>query len=367
MNKISQRFLTGLIAMAALSACTDRRQSAVIFVPARDELKYKSLRHAAELFGRQHDNTWRVEVLDPARHSFSAELKRSPRAHFFTPAASTETLALLEELKTGDALSGRYLMGQVIASEKAHTMARLHSTFFPSSRYASGLGAELAGRERGKEVLIFRPGEPSYFGEVAEGLRGELGSAGFRKVREFVYQAGSFQDAWKKARARPGSVLVFLRWPALAEPRLAKEAAFVDSTRVYIYGEPGARYLGKKGRELSVLFWHPGLLYRDSSAYSNCDFHRDFVAAFSYEPDFHAAFLYTSLQVLAAAGGSEPSRGAGYPTITGRVVLGENGLRENMRPFLKEVSADGERLLVPRAVQGPCAGAQLAPLVQQIP
>jgi hypothetical protein len=119
----------------------------------------------------------------------------------------------------------------------------------------------------------------------------------------------------------------------------------IDVQRAPAEAGPGLR------RSWQALFWDPRLRHPGHGRFSSCQFVRAYRADHGVLPDFHAAFVFASLEVAPALGarnpfsGGDPSDLAAIPSVLGPLRWNAIGRRRDARPIVLHSDEQGGRTL----------------------
>jgi hypothetical protein len=334
------------VAAALLAGCMAEPPARVILpLPPPELRKTEFLRNAAILF-KEHNP--RVDILFTGLESadgfatLTPFLRRHSLTEVFSPAGSAETMEFARYLARLGLSPEKRIWGQVIASEAVHQELPLRSLFFPAGRYFAGIPGQLQrlNVELEREIVIFQENPHPYTGEIVRALRMELAGAGYRNLRVIEVPEGDIKAVWGSSRLSTRSVLVFAMHGIDRVLPLGGDSAFRTRLRFLSYGraftpgflEPVARPRPGDPPEIHALYWSPFL---ELGASSSCEFSQAYLRRFSRLPDFHAAFLYASLEA------ATDRRGGRSRTIVGEVDKGRaSGLRQELSPLFLEFQAN---------------------------
>jgi len=293
----------------------------------------------------------------------------------FGPAGSDPSRSLLELVSSLSLPlpADGFFLNQVTASNELSKWMPTISSFFHTSDYLRGVVSLLKKNKAKKppKAHILRLANPSYFAEIAYALKEDLAREKIPLGLDFLVRPGAEDELkrmWHLAKPKKEDWIFILSYgdPAPFQS-LSGDPVFSSAIKVITYGRLDVQPIEKRwffNNSWSTLFWHPAFLYRDSSSFNNCQFVKNFKESFGAEPDFHAAFTYSLLQVMRAFHFQNPFLNGGpltippLPSITGAIEWNSEGQRLRNFPILVHREKDKRVVYLPPVVEETCSEAE---------
>ena len=352
---------------------TTRTQPLVIFQPRLPGWrKTLHLDHSAELFSKTHP-TARIVTFDLESPFSNEQWKRmnlviedliqgAPSPHLTAVLSPPDSKLAREWLATDPKI--KEVWTQVLADERVDHALQLSQTsrhlFLRSRSYVNGLKEALP-EFFNRPVWILRDtgSQTEYFEFTVDALRS---SAPMAQVVN--YKPEDFEKAWGQIKSKLDGndiSVVFLSFRHEHYSKIKDDLVLQRAQRLILYSKSFTPYAPSQaqGAETHIHFWLPFVGSGSENILSDsCEFVRQYKKSFGVRPDFHAAYLFATLQaILQDRAGTldsdykiQNSERKPIHSILGNLSFGPSGRVQNL-PYPAFLTWQGDRITLKMRAQ----------------
>ncbi len=327
---------------------------------------------AIQLFLKLHHlENWRLVTMDSqsndrlnAEQTFQLYQKASSHSILFGPRgtkASLEFIKLCSQQISPQ--NNRFIfLNQVTASPIFNHYFNSLSTFISSQNYLAGV-LYLLKKKVGTpgRIHILRLKDIPYFEDMVMALKKEMKKLDLNQGKEIFFSLqddrASLNDFLSK-NVQENDWLVILDYGPQHYISHQMNPVFSKALKIFVYGQMPSNQISSQEKEtflnsLQVLTWLPHLDYSSQGTINNCHFSKKFEEAFAHPPDFHAAYIFSTLEADETLRNSTPSpqnrmkqiEQREVKTIVGTVRWDKEGTRINGFPALLLIDRNGQKTL----------------------
>lgn len=316
---------------------------------------------ATQLFA-QKNSRLQFEIADSRSETLRAAylvaeaLDLASYRYIFLPAGTEPSLLFINKFLSPNNVSRakkRDLWNLIAAGENINQAAGAHGVFFRASDYLRGIVPKV--KQKSAEpghIFIVLQDEVSYFNEIAAHLQNEIIAEGWQGKIKNIKLSSEWQKDLQlladQVRAQDWVVFIFYRAQTILDA-LPTKKTLLAAQKIFIYGDEQLK-ASAVPNVWQAVFWSPYLSYHTQGE-DNCEFVKEFRSLTGQTPDFHAAYLYATLQVIEQMERKKEP----YYSVTGPVVFDEMGNRKIEGPIVLHTDAQlHQREYLPKAVARRC-------------
>ena len=300
----------------------------------------------------------------------TSDFLRAPEPKLiFSPPGSNESDLFVARLDKEQWIRTKlFFLNQIVASRRIHEFIPTLTTFFSSKDYftqAVDLISSVGPIPR-KAHLFIQAGAP-YLEEVAEYLRKDLSShkipIGLDTKIDNTSNDKSFTD-WKNQHPSVNDwifIISFNDSPLMSA--FKDDFIFSKATKIITYGSEESDYSKTPwyfNNSWQLFFWTRYIRFENNRDFDNCEFVSKFTEKFHMVPDFHAAFIFSTLEAISEFGYRNPFQEKEaitnkiVSTITGSAEWDSKGFRKGNLPLWVHFDGKQDSLYLPTKINGLC-------------
>lgn len=250
----------------------------------------------------------------------------------------------------------KYFIMQVTASHNFLKSENGLSVFLPAQDYLNGVVPMLLSiRGKPRLIHIIQNKDVAYLEQTTQFIMREMGKYELNFGRIVAATSHDLKTKFelfvKEGKLHESDWIIFidnnpLRYLNSIEKFNAKHSEVLrKSEKIFTYGSADTKLPADLlSNSTQALFWHPKINYDEHGSLSNCDFVESFFKQFGHYPDFHAAFLFSSLEYATKIKTDRivfsKIKEAFVPTILGKLSWTESGTQRNIFPIFYRFDKD---------------------------